>query len=83
MSKADDAAIAAELRRLARERGADKTFCPSEVARAMASDWRPLMEDVRRVAGDLVSGGELRATQKGVSADPVSATGPIRLARAD
>jgi hypothetical protein len=74
-----DAEIAATLMRLARMRGADKSFCPSEAARALASDWRALMPEVRRVAADL----PLRATQKGRSVDPVAARGPIRLHLAD
>ncbi|MEM9710006.1 MAG: DUF3253 domain-containing protein [Pseudomonadota bacterium] len=72
---AADEAIAAALMDLAMERGAGKTFCPSEVARILAADWRLLMPEVRRVAADL----PLAATQKGVSVDPVTAKGPIRL----
>lgn len=60
---------------LARARGPEKSFCPSEAARRLSDDWRPLMDDVRRVAGDL----PLRATQKGEPVDPVRARGPIRL----
>jgi len=60
---------------LARSRGPDKTFCPSEAARRLADDWRPLMDDVRRVAVTL----PLRATQRGCPVDPVAARGPIRL----
>ncbi|MEJ6401351.1 DUF3253 domain-containing protein [Yoonia sp. 2307UL14-13] len=57
----------------------DTTFCPSEVARALTDDWRPLMPLVRDVAADL---SELRVTQKGQPVDPRSAKGPIRLGRA-
>ena len=57
----------------------DTTFCPSEVARALSDDWRPLMPLVRDVAADLP---ELRATQKGQPVDPRMARGPIRLGRA-
>ncbi len=71
----DDAAIKDALMDLAHRRGAGKTFCPSEAARALADDWRPLMEDVRRVAATL----PLKATQKGVPVDPLKARGPIRL----
>ena len=70
-----DDEIAHALMRLAHDRGAGKTFCPSEVARALASDWRELMPRVREVAATL----PLRATQRGVAVDPVSANGPIRL----
>ena len=73
-----DADIAATLAALAEER-ARKTFCPSEAARRLAADWRPLMDDVRRVAAGMEG---LRATQGGVAVDPVAATGPIRLSKA-
>lgn len=69
-----DAEIVDVLMRLARER-AGRTFCPSEAARALADDWRPLMNDVRRVAADL----PLVAPQGGARVDPLTATGPIRL----
>lgn len=74
-----DDEIAHVLMRLARERGAGRTFCPSEVARALAGDWRGLMPRVRKVAAGL----PLEATQKGVPIDPVAAKGPIRLGLAE
>ncbi|SHI58850.1 DUF3253 domain-containing protein [Wenxinia saemankumensis] len=70
-----DADIAAALMALARAR-APGTFCPSEAARALSEDWRPLMGVVRRVAATL----PLLATQGGVPVDPAGARGPIRLA---
>lgn len=60
---------------LAKERGPDKSFCPSEVARCLAEDWRPLMPRIRGIAARL----PLRATQKDLPVDPVTARGPIRL----
>ncbi|MEL7301900.1 MAG: DUF3253 domain-containing protein [Pseudomonadota bacterium] len=54
-----------------------RSFCPSEVARAVSDDWRPLMPRVRSVAKD----EGLVATQKGERVDPVAAKGPIRLSR--
>lgn len=77
MAEVPEAAIAAVLLRLAAERGPQGSFCPSEAARALAPDWRPLMPEVRRVAKAL----GLRATQRGVAVDPVAARGAIRLAR--
>lgn len=70
-----DDAIAAKLMEIAHARGPGKTFCPSEVARILKDDRRPLMPDVRRVAASL----PLVATQKGTPVDPVAAKGPIRL----
>nr|WP_091846621.1 DUF3253 domain-containing protein [Palleronia pelagia] len=72
---ASDDEVAEVLMALARSRGPEKTFCPSEAARRLADDWRPLMDDVRRVAATL----PLRATQRGRPVDPVAARGPIRL----
>ncbi len=75
MTEVTDDAIADAIRDMARERTA--TFCPSEVARRLADDWRPLMPDIRRVAADL---SDIRATQKGQKVDVMTARGPIRLA---
>ncbi|MEM7723691.1 MAG: DUF3253 domain-containing protein [Pseudomonadota bacterium] len=74
MNIADDQ-IANVLMDLAHRRGPDASFCPSEAARALAEDWRPLMPDIRRVAAGL----PLQATQKGAPVDPMGAKGPIRL----
>jgi hypothetical protein len=70
-----DKDIADALLDLAHQRGVGKTFCPSEAARRLSDDWRPLMPEVRRVAVTL----DLLATQKGAPVDPVTAKGPIRL----
>ncbi len=78
MRPSDDA-IRAILTGLAYERGRGVSFCPSEAARRLADDWRPLMDDVRRVAGAMRDDGTLQATQGGVPVDPLSAVGPIRL----
>lgn len=77
--KPNSAAIRATLLRLACERGCDSTFCPSEAARALAVDWRPLMPDVREEAAALVATGALRCLQRGRPADPLTTRGPIRL----
>ena len=76
---ADDADIAACLMALAKARGPGKSFCPSEAARRLAADWRPLMPDIRRVAATL----PLLAMQNGQIVDPLTARGPIRLRIAD
>jgi hypothetical protein len=70
-----DKDIADVLLDLAHQRGVGKTFCPSEAARRLSDDWRPLMPEVRRVAAKL----DLVASQKGVPIDPMTAKGPIRL----
>ena len=64
---------------LALARGAGRTLCPSEAARALAEDWRPLMPLVRQAAGALAAQGAIAVTQRGAPVDPLAARGPIRL----
>ena len=73
--------------RLLDERGAGKTICPSEAARAVSvtdekSDWEPLMEPTRAAARRLVCAGEIVITQGGAVIDPSKAKGAIRLRKA-
>lgn len=75
--------VAATIRKLLRQRGAGKTICPSEVARAIAPDrFRALLPLVRSVAARMVEQGEIVATQKGEVVDLKTARGPVRLASA-
>lgn len=75
-ARPEDAEIVAALRELARHRGPDKTFCPSEAARLLDRDaWRALMPEVRRVAANI----GLWALQRGLPVDPTTARGPNRL----
>jgi hypothetical protein len=66
---------------LARERGAEKTICPSDAARAIGGDdWRDLMDDARDVARDLARSGDVEISQKGTVLDPDKPwRGPIRI----
>ncbi len=73
------AEIEAALRAFALARGAEKSFCPSEVARHLSPDWRALMPEMRRVAARMQSEGQLVATQKGRVVIADQARGPIRL----
>jgi hypothetical protein len=69
--------------RLLEERGAGKTICPSEAARALGGEdgagWEPLMEPARAAARRLVAAGKLVMTQGGAVVDGSTAKGPIRL----
>ena len=68
------------LRSLLAERGASKTVCPSEVARAVGGEqWRELMEPARAAARRSVARGEAEITQHGQVVDPSTAKGPIRI----
>ena len=75
----DEARVEAALLALAEARG-DASFCPSEAARRLSEDWRPLMGEVRRVAAGLARDGRLVALQRGEPVDAEAARGPIRLA---
>ncbi|ETX29865.1 DUF3253 domain-containing protein [Roseivivax isoporae] len=77
-ARPDDDEIAEVLMALARARGPASSFCPSEAARTLSDDWRPLMAEVRRVAASL----PLRATRRGAPVDPCAPGGPIRLSLA-
>ncbi|MGU3662842.1 DUF3253 domain-containing protein [Methylobacterium sp. A49B] len=79
----DDAAIEAAMLGLVAERGADKTVCPSEVARALGGPhpdgWGPLMQPVRRVAVRLAHAGRIAILRKGKRVDPDDFRGIYRL----
>ncbi len=75
--------IEREMLRLAEARS-PASLCPSEVARACATDpgeqsWRELMPLVREVAAELADTGGIEATQGGEAVDVRTAKGPIRL----
>jgi hypothetical protein len=75
-----DAEIERTIIALLEARDDGKTICPSDAARALAdTNFRPLMEPVRRVARDLVARGALEITQGGRVVDPERARGAIRL----
>lgn len=79
-----EAEIEETMLRLVAERGADKTVCPSEVARALAGSnpdaWGPLMKPVRRVAVRLVREGRVAILRKGRPVpDPEDFRGIYRL----
>jgi hypothetical protein len=77
----------AEIRRvlldLAARRSPGATFCPSEAARLLRpSNWRPLMEPVRKVGFQLVRVGQLRLSQGGQTRHPDEPLkGPLRFSR--
>jgi hypothetical protein len=66
---------------LVAERGAEKSICPSEAARALdAEGWRSLMTRVRREAVRLAQEGRIEILRKGKPVDPgAEIRGVIRL----
>jgi hypothetical protein len=63
------------------QRGAGKTICPSDAARAAGTPdtWRALMEDTRRAAYRLAEAGRVEITQHGARVEPGAVRGPIRI----
>jgi hypothetical protein len=64
---------------LLERRDPGKTICPSDAARALAEDWRPLMQPVRDVAYAMADDGRIEVTQSGEVVDGRTARGAIRL----
>ena len=75
-----DKLIADVILTTASDRGAEKSTCPSEIARMLfAPDWRKHMAEVRAVAIGLAEQGKVRITQKGLPVDLGAIKGPIRI----
>lgn len=77
-------AIAAAILDAVASRGAARTLCPSEVAKALAggpeADWRPLLPSVRATAITLAREGRIGVYRKGKPVpDPTGVKGVIRL----
>jgi hypothetical protein len=79
-----DEDITDTILRLAAERGADKTICPSEAARELAGkdpeNWSPLMPRIRRSAIGLMKEGRIEIRRKGRAVDPDDFRGIYRIA---
>ena len=69
-----DGEIEVALLALVAARGATKTVCPSEVARALGGShpdgWAPLMQPVRRTAVRLMKEGRVLILRRGRAVDP-------------
>lgn len=67
---------------LVRERGTEKSICPSEVPRSLVGEqgpWRPAMATVRTIAANLARDGVIDILRKGKRIDPDAMRGVIRL----
>jgi len=81
-NNAEYSAIEAKHLEFADARGAEKTYCPSEVARHLfPKHWRDKMDDVRAVADDLFKKDILIISQfgKDLKTLPTKVKGHIRL----
>lgn len=80
----DRSALTAAILSLCEARGAEKSICPSEVARALAGQdekqWRLLMHPIREAALALAREGRITILRKGRPVDPAAMPkGVIRL----
>ncbi|WP_184504606.1 DUF3253 domain-containing protein [Rhodanobacter sp. ANJX3] len=77
--------IASQIIDLLSKRATSASICPSDVARALASDeeaWRALMPKVRLAAAELARERRIIITQGNLQVDPVDVNhGAIRLRR--
>jgi hypothetical protein len=75
------ARLEAAVLALARHRGAEKTICPSDAARAVGGDgWREVVPIARDAARELARAGTVEVTQRGEALDPdVDWRGPVRI----
>ncbi len=71
--------IESEILRLTAASGLDKSICPSEVARALDSEWQKLSSAVRRAAIRLAEAGRIDILRKGKRVEPTGVKGVIRL----
>lgn len=75
--------IAKTIVSMVTERGADKTVCPSEIARFIAGsdekDWRRLMTPIRKAAVKLADAGRIELRRKGETVDPHDFKGIYRI----
>ena len=72
-------AIEAAVLRLTEAQGPTKSICPSDVARALAPEWRPLLLAVRRAALRLAAEGRIDVLRKGEPVSPEAVRVVIRL----
>jgi hypothetical protein len=73
--------LRSSIRALAEHRGAHKSICPSDAARAVGGEqWRDLMPDVYKIARRLAEAGTVEILQRGRVLDPAATwTGPVRI----
>jgi len=71
--------IEAMILRLARQRGADKSLGPSDVAQALAEEWRPLLFEVRAAAQRLAERDQIEILRHGKPIPSAALKGVIRL----
>jgi hypothetical protein len=78
-----DQALERAIETLLERRRPGATICPSEAARAVASDrgepWRPLVRPAMDAAARLAAQGRVEVTQTGKVVDMATARGPVRI----
>ncbi|WP_459695703.1 DUF3253 domain-containing protein [Acidisoma sp. C75] len=64
---------------MAQQHGVGKSFTPSDVAQALAEDWRPLLGHIRAAARRLAEAGRIEILRHGKPVEPAALRGVIRL----
>lgn len=81
--RVDPAALSDTIMTLVRERGNEKTICPSEAARKLAGSdpdlWGAMMPHVRKVAIGLAREGRVVIYRKGKAITPEDLKGVYRI----
>lgn len=65
--------------RLATQHGTAKSFTPTDVAQALAENWRPLLTHIRAAARRLAERGQIEILRHGKPVEPSALKGVIRL----
>lgn len=71
--------LKSEILQLLKQRGFQKTICPSEILSDSDKKNKTKLEEVRMAARLLCHEGKIQITQKGRVVDPLNFRGPIRL----
>jgi hypothetical protein len=73
--------IEAAILALTAARGAEKSICPTDAAKALHAgpDWQRLLPEVRAAAVRLADGGQVVITRKGKPVDPKDFKGVYRI----
>jgi len=74
-----DSRISLEILRQTEAAGLNRSVCPTDIARALASDWHSQLSAVRRTAVRLAEAGKIDILRKGKAVPADGVKGVIRL----
>lgn len=79
MSRCMDSRAATEILRQTTEAGPTRSVSPTDIARALATEWHAQLSAVRRAAIRLAEAGRIDILRKGKPVPPATVKGVIRL----